>query len=72
MFVLCSDTIAFYTFRSKGIDVNEPVVENGLWVIKLTDPDGYNLLFESETNVSEETRYSDWTATGKLPDGKHP
>lgn len=64
---MCNDTIALYhTFRSKGIDVNEPVVENGLWVIKLIDPDGYNLLFESETNVPEETRYSDWIAAGKL------
>ncbi|SIN89006.1 VOC family protein [Chitinophaga niabensis] len=63
---MCNDAVALYhTFRSKGLAVNEPVVENGLWVIKLTDPDGYNLLFESETDVSEETKYSDWIAAGK-------
>ena len=67
VFFMCNDAIALYhAFRSKEIAINEPVVENGLWVIRVTDPDGYNLLFESETNVPEETRYSEWIASGKL------
>ncbi len=44
----------------KGNKVSEPFVGNGMWVIGLSDPDGYRLEFESYTDVAEETRYSDW------------
>jgi lactoylglutathione lyase len=62
---MCKDAIALYhEFKSRGIEVREPMVGNGLWEIMVTDPDGFNLFFESETDVPEETRYSDWI---KLP-----
>lgn len=58
---MCSDAIVLYhEFKSKALDVSEPMVENGLWVIRVTDPDGFSLFFESETDVPEETKYSDW------------
>jgi hypothetical protein len=31
-------------------------VGNGLWVVSLTDPDGYRLDFESPTDAPEGTR----------------
>jgi hypothetical protein len=40
-----------------------------MWVVRLIDPDGYNIFFESPTDVPEETMYADWlktsTAKGK-------
>lgn len=59
---MCSDAIALcHEFKSKAIEVSEPMVGNSLWVIMVTDPDGFSLFFESETDVPEETKYSDWT-----------
>jgi catechol 2,3-dioxygenase-like lactoylglutathione lyase family enzyme len=61
VYFICRDAIGLYNeFKSKALDVSEPTVENGLWVVRVTDPDGFNLFFESETDVPEETRYSDW------------
>ena len=58
---MCKDAIALYhEFKSKEILVSEPMVGNGLWEIMVEDPDGFKLFFESETDVPEETRYSDW------------
>lgn len=31
-----------------------------MWVTGVKDPDGYNLYFESMTDVPEETKYSEW------------
>ncbi|ASU36011.1 VOC family protein [Mucilaginibacter xinganensis] len=57
----CKDAIKLYhKFQENGVEVSEPMVGNGLWEILVTDPDGYRLFFESETNVPEETKYSDW------------
>ena len=62
---LCEGALELYhEFSAKGLMVSEPFVGNGLWNIGLTDPDGYRLEFESETNVPEETRFSDWKAGG--------
>jgi hypothetical protein len=44
----------------KGLFLAEPFVGNNLWVVQLKDPDGYNVMFESPTDVPEETLYSDW------------
>ena len=52
--------ICDHEFISKGLKVSEPFVGNGMWVIGLSDPDGYKLNFESYTDVPEETRYTDW------------
>ena len=55
------DSLELYTeFIGKGVDAMEPFVGNGLWDVKVTDPDGYSLHFESPTDVPEETRYSQW------------
>jgi lactoylglutathione lyase len=57
----CEDALALYKeFEGRGIKVREPFVGNNMWVITLIDPDGYNLDFESATDVPEETKYSDW------------
>jgi lactoylglutathione lyase len=57
----CRDSLILYhEFIGKGINAQEPFVGNGLWDVKVTDPDGYNLHFESPTDVPEETMYSDW------------
>ena len=58
---ICEDAIALYhEFLTKGLQPKEPFVGNGMWVIETSDPDGYNLCFESITNVPEETMYSEW------------
>lgn len=57
----CLDSLVLYLeFIGKGIDAQEPFVGNGLWDLKVVDPDGYNLHFESRTDVPEETTYSEW------------
>ena len=57
----CKDSLVLYhEFLDSGIKADEPFVGNGLWDLHLADPDGYNVHFESQTDVPEETRYSDW------------
>ncbi|HTM91132.1 MAG TPA: VOC family protein [Flavisolibacter sp.] len=57
----CEDALELYQeFLSKGLTPSEPFVGNGMWVVKIKDPDGYVLYFESLTEVPEETTYSDW------------
>ena len=41
---------------SRGIEASEPLVGNMMWVTQMTDPDGYELLFKSPTNVVEGTK----------------
>ena len=56
----CDDAVAFYQdAKSRGIELSEPRVGNGMWVTGITDPDGYELLFESPTTVTEDTRLSE-------------
>jgi lactoylglutathione lyase len=62
----CLDSLALYReFISREIDAKEPFVGNGLWDVKIVDPDGYDLHFESPTDVPEETTYSDWLKNNK-------
>jgi len=57
----CRDSLTLYhEFIEKGVNAQEPFVGNGLWDVKVTDPDGYDLHFESRTDVAEETTYSEW------------
>lgn len=57
----CRDSLVLYhEFIDHGINAQEPFVGNGLWDVKVVDPDGYNLHFESRTDVPEETKYSEW------------
>lgn len=60
LFFFCDDAVAYYRdVLSRGIDASEPQVGNGMWVTSMADPDGYNLYFQSATNVPEETRLSE-------------
>ena len=56
---MCRDAIAFYkAVVARGIAAKRPFVGNRMWVTGITDPDGYELFFESETDAPEE---SEWT-----------
>jgi lactoylglutathione lyase len=58
---VCRDALKLYNeFLEKGLSLQEPFVGNNLWVVQLKDPDGYSILFESPTDVAEETLYSEW------------
>jgi catechol 2,3-dioxygenase-like lactoylglutathione lyase family enzyme len=55
----CRDALAIYhEVTARGIVVETPFVGNAMWVIGLSDPDGYQLYFESDTNVPEGTEYT--------------
>lgn len=57
----CVDALALYEeFKKNGLTPKEPFVGNNMWDVALTDPDKYNIHFESPTDVPEETKYSDW------------
>ncbi len=53
----CEDALALYReFKSRGVQVRKrPFVGNRLWVVPLTDPDGYHIEFESPTDAPEES-----------------
>jgi lactoylglutathione lyase len=53
----CKDALDLYReFKSRGISArNRPSVGNGLWVVSLTDPDGYRIEFSSPTDAPEES-----------------
>jgi lactoylglutathione lyase len=53
----CEDSLALYReFESRGIQMrSRPCVGNGLWVVPVTDPDGYRMEFSSPTDAPEET-----------------
>ena len=52
----CRDAIAIYhQITSRGLTPKRPFVGNGMWVTAVTDPDGYQLYFQSPTDVPEET-----------------
>ncbi len=56
----CQDALAIYRdVTSRGIQTKRPFVGNGMWVVSLTDPDGYKIDFESLTDVPEETELAD-------------
>jgi lactoylglutathione lyase len=61
VYFICEDALAIYKeVLSRGLSPVEPFVGNNMWVVKLIDPDGYHIFFESDTDVAEETMYSDW------------
>jgi catechol 2,3-dioxygenase-like lactoylglutathione lyase family enzyme len=53
----CEDALALYReFKARGVQTrNRPSVGNRLWVVPVTDPDGYRLEFESPTHAPEES-----------------
>lgn len=54
---ICEDALALYReFKSRGIQTRgRPSVGNRLWVVPVTDPDGYRLEFASPTDAPEES-----------------
>jgi len=54
---MCEDALALYReFKSRGVQMRKrPFVGNGLWVVPVTDPDGYRMEFESPTDAPEES-----------------
>ena len=56
---MCADAVGIYhDVTSRGLPAARPFVGNGLWDVALKDPDGYNLHFESPTDVPDETIYA--------------
>jgi lactoylglutathione lyase len=53
----CEDALALYReFKSRGIQMRKrPFVGNQMWVVGLTDPDGYRIEFSSPTDAPEES-----------------
>ncbi|MBL7200950.1 MAG: VOC family protein [Anaerolineae bacterium] len=57
---ICEDALTIYReVTARGIQASEPFVGNAMWVTSLSDPDGYRIDFESDTDVPEETRLSE-------------
>ena len=55
---ICEDALRIYDeVRARGLDASRPFVSNGMWLTSLTDPDGYRLDIESDTEVPEGTRW---------------
>jgi len=54
---MCEDALALYReFKSRGVQtLKRPFVGNHLWVVPVTDPDGYRMEFESPTDAPEES-----------------
>jgi lactoylglutathione lyase len=64
IYFICEDALKIYNrIITKGLSATEPFVGNNMWVVRLKDPDGYNIFFESSTDLPEETKYSDWLKT---------
>jgi lactoylglutathione lyase len=61
VYFLCDDALALYReFRANGIPIaKRPFVGNRLWVVSLSDPDGYQIAFESPTDAPEETELTE-------------
>lgn len=57
---ICEDALAIYRdIKTRGVEAKTPFVGNAMWVVSVTDPDGYRLDFESNTDVPEETVLSE-------------
>jgi uncharacterized glyoxalase superfamily protein PhnB len=53
----CEDALALYReFKARGVHPQKtPFVGNRLWVVPVTDPDGYRIEFSSPTDAPEES-----------------
>lgn len=57
---MCEDALAIYhEVTARGIQASWPFVSNGMWNFSVSDPDGYRLEFESDTDIPEGTPYSE-------------
>jgi lactoylglutathione lyase len=60
IYFICDDALTIYRqAKAKGVALKKPFVGNGMWVIQLADPDGYQLSFESPTNEPEDSIFSE-------------
>ncbi|MGN7884364.1 VOC family protein [Dyadobacter sp. 22481] len=60
IYFICDDALTVYRDAlARGIALETPFVGNGMWVVGMSDPDGYSLTFESKTDVKEGTEYTD-------------
>ena len=53
----CEDALALYReFKARRVEtLRRPFVGNRLWVVPVSDPDGYRMEFSSPTDAPEET-----------------
>ncbi len=58
---MCDDALEVYrATKEKGLEAEKkPFVGNNLWVVHFKDPDGYDVFFESPTDVAEDTELND-------------
>jgi lactoylglutathione lyase len=57
---ICRDALQIYRDAvARGLLASRPFVGNAMWVTSLTDPDGYRIDFESDTDVPEGSLYSE-------------
>ena len=60
IYFICQDALAIYReITTRGIQARRPFVGNRMWVTQVPDPDGYDILFESPTDVADETVLAD-------------
>jgi hypothetical protein len=67
IYFICEDALTIYNrIISHGLSPAQPFVGNNMWVFGVKDPDGYDIFFESSTDVPEDTTYSDWIKTAEV------
>lgn len=55
---ICRDALQVYRDAlASGLQPSRPFVGNAMWVTSLTDPDGYRIDFESDTDALEGSEY---------------
>lgn len=60
IYFICENAVVIYEeVTARDIIAGEPFVGNNMWVTELFDPDGYKIVFESPTDVPEQTRYAE-------------
>ena len=60
IYFVCQDALAIYReVTARGVKASTPFVGNAMWVTGMSDPDGYQLYFESDTDVPEGTVYKE-------------
>ena len=60
IYFICQDALVIYhEATDRGVQASTPFVGNGMWVVGISDPDGYQLYFESDTDVPEGTVYKE-------------
>ena len=58
IYFICEVALAIYReVTGRGIRATKPFVGNAMWVTSLSDPDGYRIDFESETDSPEGTEH---------------